>query len=81
MARYIVQKCRMCRRRGVNLYLKGERCDSEKCPLNTKNQAPDSMEVPEKLYQSTENNSERNKRLKGFTEFWKNNLETILTKR
>ncbi|HOS88450.1 MAG TPA: 30S ribosomal protein S4 [bacterium] len=40
MARYIGPKCRMCRREGVKLYLKGERCDSEKCPLNTKNQAP-----------------------------------------
>ncbi len=40
MARYIGPKCRMCRREGVKLYLKGKRCESEKCPLNDKSQAP-----------------------------------------
>ncbi len=40
MARYIGPKCRMCRREGVKLYLKGKRCESEKCPLNSKTQAP-----------------------------------------
>lgn len=30
----------MCRREGVKLYLKGKRCESEKCPLNDKAQAP-----------------------------------------
>ena len=40
MARYIGPKCRMCRREAVKLYLKGKRCESEKCPLNDKSQAP-----------------------------------------
>ena len=40
MARYVGPKCRMCRREGVKLYLKGKRCESEKCPLNQKVQAP-----------------------------------------
>jgi len=40
MARYIGPKCRMCRREGVKLYLKGKRCESEKCTLNDKSQAP-----------------------------------------
>jgi small subunit ribosomal protein S4 len=40
MARYIGPKCRMCRREGVKLYLKGKRCESEKCPMNDKSQAP-----------------------------------------
>jgi small subunit ribosomal protein S4 len=40
MARYIGPKCRMCRREGVKLYLKGKRCESEKCPLASKTQAP-----------------------------------------
>jgi small subunit ribosomal protein S4 len=31
MARYIGPVCRMCRREGMKLFLKGERCYSEKC--------------------------------------------------
>jgi len=33
MAKYIDPKCRLCRREGVKLYLKGERCFSPKCPI------------------------------------------------
>ena len=40
MARYIDAKCRLCRREGVKLYLKGKRCESDKCPINQKVQAP-----------------------------------------
>lgn len=40
MARNKDAKCRLCRREGVKLYLKGTRCDSEKCPITKKRQAP-----------------------------------------
>lgn len=40
MARYKGPKCKLCRREGVKLYLKGSRCDSEKCAINKKNYAP-----------------------------------------
>jgi len=40
MGRYIDAKCRMCRREGVKLNLKGKKCESEKCPLNKRPQAP-----------------------------------------
>jgi len=40
MARIIGPKCRMCRRAGVKLYLKGTRCDSDKCSLNKRPYAP-----------------------------------------
>ncbi|HOA18392.1 MAG TPA: 30S ribosomal protein S4 [bacterium] len=40
MARNIGPKCRLCRREGTKLYLKGSRCESEKCALNRKAQAP-----------------------------------------
>jgi len=40
MARYTEAKCRLCRREGVKLFLKGKRCESEKCPMNQKVQAP-----------------------------------------
>jgi len=36
MARYTGPKCRLCRREGVKLFLKGERCYSPKCPLERK---------------------------------------------
>lgn len=33
MARYTGPVCRLCRREGMKLYLKGSRCDSPKCPI------------------------------------------------
>lgn len=33
MARYIGPKCRLCRREGGKLFLKGEKCFSSKCPV------------------------------------------------
>jgi len=36
MARYPDSKCRLCRREGTKLFLKGERCFSPKCPLEKK---------------------------------------------
>lgn len=40
MARYIGPVCRLCRREGVKLFLKGERCHSEKCALERRNFPP-----------------------------------------
>ena len=31
MARYVGSVCRLCRREGAKLFLKGDRCFSEKC--------------------------------------------------
>lgn len=36
MARRLDSKCRLCRREGVKLFLKGERCLTPKCPLEKK---------------------------------------------
>jgi len=33
MAKYTAAKCRLCRREGVKLFLKGARCYSPKCPI------------------------------------------------
>lgn len=33
-------KCRLCRREGVKLYLKGSRCEGDKCSIAKKRQAP-----------------------------------------
>ena len=40
MARYTGPVCRLCRREGVKLYLKGDRCMSGKCALDRRNSAP-----------------------------------------
>ena len=40
MARYDGPVCRLCRREGTKLFLKGERCNSEKCSLDRRNYAP-----------------------------------------
>ncbi len=40
MARYTGAVCRLCRREGMKLYLKGDRCYSDKCAFATKQYAP-----------------------------------------
>jgi len=40
MARTLDPVCRMCRREGVKLFLKGARCESPKCAIERRNTAP-----------------------------------------
>lgn len=40
MARHIHSVCKLCRREGIKLYLKGSRCDSPKCALERRDTAP-----------------------------------------
>ena len=40
MARYTGPVCRLCRREGMKLFLKGPKCFSEKCPVEKRNFAP-----------------------------------------
>lgn len=40
MGRYLGPSCRLCRREGVKLYLKGERCLTGKCSLSKRKKAP-----------------------------------------
>ena len=40
MARYTEANCRLCRREGKKLFLKGERCYSEKCALTRRESVP-----------------------------------------
>lgn len=40
MAKYTGPKCKLCRREGRKLFLKGARCNSEKCAINKRNQPP-----------------------------------------
>ena len=40
MARYTDSSCRLCRREGLKLFLKGDRCYSEKCSFERRGYAP-----------------------------------------
>ena len=40
MARYTGPVCRLCRREGMKLYLKGDKCFSDKCPVARRSYAP-----------------------------------------
>jgi small subunit ribosomal protein S4 len=40
MARYTGPVCRLCRREGMKLFLKGERCYTEKCGIEKRNMPP-----------------------------------------
>ena len=40
MARYTGPVCRLCRREGTKLFLKGERCFTQKCAIETRNYPP-----------------------------------------
>ncbi len=40
MARYTDPVCRLCRREGMKLFLKGERCYTEKCAIEKRNFPP-----------------------------------------
>lgn len=40
MARYTGPVCRQCRREGLKLYLKGDKCYTDKCAINRRNYAP-----------------------------------------
>jgi small subunit ribosomal protein S4 len=40
MARYIGADCKLCRREGQKLFLKGTKCDTDKCPFEKRGYAP-----------------------------------------
>ncbi|MFN7181165.1 MAG: 30S ribosomal protein S4 [Planctomycetota bacterium] len=40
MSLYLEAKCRLCRREGIKLYLKGQKCFSSKCPVDRRPKPP-----------------------------------------
>ena len=40
MSRYKDEQCRICRREGQKLFLKGARCYTDKCAISRRNYAP-----------------------------------------
>jgi small subunit ribosomal protein S4 len=45
MGRYTGPKCRLCRREGIKLFLKGVRCESEKCAIARRDYPPGNVNV------------------------------------
>jgi small subunit ribosomal protein S4 len=46
MARYTGAVCRLCRRDGQKLFLKGAKCFGDKCPVDKRNSPQDSTASP-----------------------------------
>jgi small subunit ribosomal protein S4 len=77
MARYIDAKCKLCRREGVKLFLKGERCFSEKCAMNRKPYPPGQkavFSVRRSTYGTQLREKQRVKRIYGISETQLKNL-------
>lgn len=71
MARYTGADCRLCRREGAKLFLKGDRCFSEKCALERRNYAPGEAgkkRVKESEYRTQLREKQKTKRLYGVLE-------------
>jgi small subunit ribosomal protein S4 len=71
MGRYVVAKCKLCRREGEKLFLKGERCYSAKCVLDRRAYAPGQHgRAPIKIseYGLRLRENQKVKRLYGLTE-------------
>ena len=71
MARYTGADCRLCRREGAKLFLKGDRCYSEKCALERRNYAPGEAgkkRVKESEYRLQLREKQKTKRIYGLLE-------------
>src|SRR2546427_4487843 len=55
MARYRDAKCRLCRREGMKLFLKGARCFTDKCAIERRNYPPGRSEEHTSELQSQSN--------------------------
>lgn len=71
MARYTGADCRLCRREGAKLFLKGDRCYTDKCALERRNYAPGEAgkkRVKESEYRSQLREKQKTKRIYGVLE-------------
>ena len=71
--RYTGPVCRLCRREGEKLFLKGDKCTSQKCPLLKKNYAPGHTGGKSKFGKQSEygrqlRNKQKAKRIYGVAE-------------
>ncbi|MCM8820015.1 MAG: 30S ribosomal protein S4, partial [Candidatus Omnitrophica bacterium] len=71
MGKYIGPKCRLCRREGMKLFLKGIRCNTEKCPF-VKRPRPPGMHIyqtgKQSYYALQLREKQRTKRIYGMLE-------------
>ena len=71
MARYTGADCRLCRREGTKLFLKGDRCYTDKCALERRNYAPGEAgkkRVKESEYRTQLREKQKTKRIYGVLE-------------
>ncbi len=71
MARYTGADCRLCRREGSKLFLKGDRCYSEKCAMERRAYAPGEAgkkRVKESEYRTQLREKQKTKRIYGVLE-------------
>lgn len=71
MARYRESVCRLCRREGIKLFLKGQRCYSDKCAIERRQYAPGQhgeKRVKHSEYGSQLREKQKVKRLYGLLE-------------
>lgn len=71
MARYTGADCRLCRREGAKLFLKGDRCYTEKCAIERRNYAPGEAgkkRIKESEYRNQLREKQKTKRIYGVQE-------------
>ena len=71
MARYTGADCRLCRREGCKLFLKGDRCYTDKCAIERRNYAPGDAgkkRVKESGYRQQLREKQKTKRIYGVLE-------------
>jgi small subunit ribosomal protein S4 len=70
MARITGKVCKLCRREGMKLFLKGQRCFSEKCGINRRDYPPGAHTRPRKTtdYQIQLREKQKAKRIYGVLE-------------
>jgi len=71
MGRHIQAICRLCRREGGKLFLKGEKCYSEKCPVQRRSYAPGQhgkIQVRASEYQIRLREKQKARRIYGLSE-------------
>lgn len=73
MVRYLGPKCKLCRREGTKLFLKGDRCYSPKCPVERKGAVPPGQHGQKRLRRHSDfgrqlREKQKAKRLYGVSE-------------
>jgi hypothetical protein len=83
MARYLGSNCALCRREGTKLYLKGDRCFSNKCAVEKRPfpPGPHGQSGTFRRKVSDYASCVKSKRRAAFTAFWNANFGAISRKR